>query len=171
VSGRQLGEADLMDHVAATLTASGLEPARLKLEITEHALIGDVAGARRLLDGVRALGVAWSLDDFGTGYSSLSALHQLGVNTLKVDRSFVSALGSGGSTGSVMVRAIISLAHALSMDVVAEGVETAEQAAELRALGCEYAQGFYFSPGVDTLAATRLIASQPWQGARHSVAS
>ena len=92
--------------------------------------------------------MTWSLDDFGTGYSSLSFLHQLQVNTVKVDRSFVSAIGADGS-GTAMVRAIVGLAHALGMDVVAEGVETAEQAAELRALGCEYAQGFYFSRAVD----------------------
>ncbi len=167
VSGRQLANRHLMTQIDTTLRAAGLAPSSLKLEITEHALIGDVAGASQLLDRARALGVAWSLDDFGTGYSSLSVLHQLRVNTVKVDRSFVSAIGANGS-GLAMVRGIVGLAHALGMDVVAEGVETAEQAAALRAMGCEYAQGFYFSPAVETAAAGRLIEAQPWQRVRQS---
>ena len=93
---------------------TGLPPGSLKLEITESAFIDDVPGAQHLLDRARALGVAWSLDDFGTGYSSLSFLHRLQVNTVKVDRSFVSAIGPEG-TGSAMVRAIVGLAHALGM--------------------------------------------------------
>src|SRR5688500_5363125 len=160
VSSRQLANTQLMSQIASTLRATGLSPASLKLEITENAFIGDVAGAQRLLDRARALGVAWSLDDFGTGYSSLSFLHRLQVNTVKVDRSFISAIGPDG-TGLAMVRGIIGLAHALGMDVVAEGVETAEQATALRSLGCEYAQGFYYSRAVDSAAAGRLIAAQP----------
>lgn len=165
VSAKQLADRNLMTQIDATLNNSGLLPGNLKLEITESALIGDVPGAQKLLDRARALGVTWSLDDFGTGYSSLSFLHQLRVNTVKVDRSFVSAIGPDG-TGTAMVRAIVGLAHALGMDVVAEGVETAEQAAELRALGCEYAQGYYFSRAVEHTAAGRMIESQPWQRER-----
>ncbi len=162
VSSKQLTGARLTSQIASILRDTGLMPGNLKLEITESAFIGDMAGAQALLDDARALGVAWSLDDFGTGYSSLSFLHRLQVNTVKVDRSFVSEIGNRG-TGSAMVRAIVGLAHTLGMDVVAEGVETAEQAAELRALGCEYAQGFYFSHAVDTAAARRLIEAQPWR--------
>ncbi len=162
VSAKQLADRELITRIDAELQRSGLLPGNLNLEITESALIGDVPGAQKLLERARALGVTWSLDDFGTGYSSLSFLHQLRVNTVKVDRSFVSAIGPDG-TGSAMVRAIVSLAHALGMEVVAEGVETAEQAAELRALGCEYAQGFYFSRAVDNAAAGRMIEAQPWQ--------
>ena len=165
VSAKQLADRELISRIDAELQISGLLPGNLNLEITESALIGDVPGAQKLLDRARALGVTWSLDDFGTGYSSLSFLHQLRVNTVKVDRSFVSAIGPHG-TGSAMVRAIVSLAHALGMEVVAEGVETAEQAAELRALGCEFAQGFYFSHAVDHTAAGRLIEAQPWQRVR-----
>ena len=165
VSAKQLADRELMTQIDNALIKSGLLPGNLKLEITESALIGDVPGAQRLLDRARALGVTWSLDDFGTGYSSLSFLSQLRVNTVKVDRSFVSAIGPDG-TGTAMVRAIVGLAHALGMDVVAEGVETAEQAAELRALGCEYAQGFYFSRAVDNAAAGRMIEAQPWQRQR-----
>jgi EAL domain-containing protein (putative c-di-GMP-specific phosphodiesterase class I) len=122
-----------------------------------------VPAALTTLNAARALGIGWSLDDFGTGYSSLSFLHRLQVETVKVDRSFVSEIGAGAKA-SEMVRAIVGLAHTLGMDVVAEGVETAEQAAALQSLGCEYAQGFYFSKAVDTGTAARLIESQPWQG-------
>jgi diguanylate cyclase (GGDEF)-like protein/PAS domain S-box-containing protein len=166
VSSKQLADKELMTQIASTLDITGLMPGCLKLEITENAFIGDVPGAQHLLDRARALGVAWSLDDFGTGYSSLSFLHRLQVNTVKVDRSFVSAIGGPNGTGLAMVRAIVGLAHALGMDVVAEGVETAEQAAELRALGCEFAQGFFFSRAVDNRAAGRLIEAQPWQRER-----
>ena len=161
VSSRQLADTGLMSEVSATLAATGLLASKLKLEITESGLIDDVPAAQVTLQDARNLGIGWSLDDFGTGYSSLSLLHRLQVDTVKVDRSFVSAMGGGN--GSEMVRAIVTLAHTLGMDVVAEGVETAEQAAELRALGCEYAQGFYFSKAVDYEAARDLIATQPWQ--------
>jgi diguanylate cyclase (GGDEF)-like protein/PAS domain S-box-containing protein len=162
VSSKQLAHAGLMKEIAATLQATGLTAASLKLEITESAFIHDVPAAQTTLDSARSLGIGWSLDDFGTGFSSLSFLHRLHVDTVKVDRSFVSEIGHGTS-GSEMVRAIVGLAHTLGMDVVAEGVETAEQADMLKALGCEYAQGYYFSRAVDTATAARMIASQPWQ--------
>jgi diguanylate cyclase (GGDEF)-like protein/PAS domain S-box-containing protein len=168
VSSLQLANAELMTQITATLTESGLTAGNLKLEITENAVIADVPAARRLLDRAKAIGVGWSLDDFGTGYSSLSFLHRLQVNTVKIDRSFVSAIGQDG-TGLAMVRAIVGLAHALGMDVVAEGVETAEQAAELRALECEYAQGFFYSKAVDTASASRMIEAQPWQRSREQL--
>ena len=112
------------------------------------------------------MGVEWSLDDFGTGYSSLSYLQRLHVDTVKIDRSFVSRMGLERN-GSEMVGAIVVLAHNLGMDVVAEGVETIEQVAQLQSLGCEYAQGFYFARAVDPATAEGLIASQPWRG-RHA---
>ena len=162
VSSQQLAAADLAHEISTTLRASGLTPGNLKLEITENAFVRDLPAAQVMMNRARAMGVAWSLDDFGTGYSSLSLLQRLHIDTLKVDRSFVSAIGPDGH-GAEMVRAIVGLAHTLGMDVVAEGVETAAQAAELRSLGCEYAQGFYFSRAVDTVAASRLIEAQPWQ--------
>ena len=165
ISSRQLADTELMTGIAATLLATGLTAGQLKLEITESSLIGDVPAAQGVLNHARSLGVGWSLDDFGTGYSSLSFLQRLQVDTVKVDRSFVSEMGGAGN-GSEMVRLIVGLAHALGMDVVAEGVETAQQADELRALGCEYAQGFYFSQAVDHATAGRLIESQPWQAAQ-----
>lgn len=162
VSSRQFAEANLMKEIAATLEKTGLSASNLKLEITESAFINDVPAAQITLNRARSMGVEWSLDDFGTGYSSLSYLHRLQVDTLKVDRSFISGIGTD-SNSSQMVSAIVALAHTLGMEVVAEGVETAEQYAQLKALGCEYAQGYYFSKPVDTAAADRLIASQPWR--------
>ena len=167
VSSRQFADTDLMQGITAVLKATGLTAANLKLEITESAFINDVSAAQATLNLARSMGIAWSLDDFGTGYSSLSYLHRLQVDTVKVDRSFVREIGNDG-TGCEMVRAIVGLAHTLGMDVVAEGVETAEQCSRLQELGCEYAQGFYFSQAVDTKTAGRLIASQPWQSSLSS---
>jgi diguanylate cyclase (GGDEF)-like protein/PAS domain S-box-containing protein len=161
VSSKQFADADLTGVIEAVLAESGLSPSSLKLEITESAFLGDIRSAQVTLRRLRTLGVAWSLDDFGTGYSSLSYLHRLHVDTVKVDRSFVSRIGL--DDGSEMVRAIAAIAHNMGMDVVAEGVETVEQLELLREIGCEYAQGFYFSRPVDTTTATGLIASSPWR--------
>jgi EAL domain-containing protein (putative c-di-GMP-specific phosphodiesterase class I) len=161
VSSQQFVSSDLAGEVEAVLRETGLHPSHLKLEITESVCIGDVRAAQATLTRLQAIGVEWSMDDFGTGYSSLSYLHQLHVNTVKVDRSFVSRIGAD-EAGAEMVRVIIALAHNLSMDVVAEGVEREEHLEHLRALGCEFAQGYHFSKPVDSDAAGRLIARQPW---------
>jgi diguanylate cyclase (GGDEF)-like protein/PAS domain S-box-containing protein len=162
VSSLQFTDPAFISEVESILQETQLAPSNLKLEITESAFIDDVCAAQVTLKRAQSLGIEWSLDDFGTGYSSLSHLDRLHVDTLKVDRSFVSRIHVD-RPGSEMVRAIVALAHNLGMDVVAEGVETAEQSEELYALGCEYAQGFYFSRPVDAMEAGRLIASQPWQ--------
>jgi diguanylate cyclase (GGDEF)-like protein/PAS domain S-box-containing protein len=167
VSSLQFADAGFLGEVETILRETGLAPSSLKLEITESAFINDVAAAQVTLSRAQSIGIEWSLDDFGTGYSSLSHLHRLHVDTLKVDRSFVSRIHVD-RPGSEMVRAIVALAHSLGMDVVAEGVETAEQLAQLVALGCECAQGFHFSKPVDALDTDRLIASQPWRGSTHS---
>jgi diguanylate cyclase (GGDEF)-like protein/PAS domain S-box-containing protein len=161
VSSRQFADIHLARHIERILEETGLAPASLKLEITESAFLGDIQTAQATLDEVQSMGIEWSLDDFGTGYSSLSHLHRLKVDTVKVDRSFVSRMGVDDG-GVEMVRAIVALAHSLGMDVVAEGVETRDQLARLQALDCEYAQGFYFSRPVDAAAAGLLIAAQPW---------
>jgi diguanylate cyclase (GGDEF)-like protein/PAS domain S-box-containing protein len=161
VSSQQFVSGDLAAEVEEILGETGLHPSHLKLEITESACIGDLRAAQATLTRLQAIGVEWSMDDFGTGYSSLSHLHQLHVNTVKVDRSFVSRIGAGDA-GAEMVRIIVALAHTLSMDVVAEGVEREEHLVHLRALGCEYAQGYHFSKPVDGDAAGHLIACQPW---------
>jgi diguanylate cyclase (GGDEF)-like protein len=162
VSSREFTNVNLLSQIASTLETAGLSAKNLKLEITESAFLNDVPAAKVTLDAARSMGIEWSLDDFGTGYSSLSYLHGLDVNTLKIDRSFVGGLGAAGNA-SEMIKAIVALAHTLNMDVVAEGVETAAQFAELQALGCEYAQGFFLSPPVDAVTAGGLIASQPWE--------
>jgi EAL domain-containing protein (putative c-di-GMP-specific phosphodiesterase class I) len=143
------------------LDETGLHPSCLKLEITESAFLGDFNRAQITLRRLQTLGVAWSLDDFGTGYSSLSYLHRLHVDTVKVDRSFVTRIGL--DDGSEMVRVIAEIAHNMGMDVVAEGVESADQLAWLRDIRCEYAQGFYFSKPVDEKTACGLIVSPPWR--------
>lgn len=114
--------------------------------------------ATRMLRQLRDIGVKLHIDDFGTGYSSLSYLHHFPVDVLKIDRSFVSRMGLGDGNFEI-VQTIVQLAHNLGMEVTAEGVETGEQLDLLRALSCEYAQGFYFSQAVDAESAQRMIAA------------
>jgi len=160
VSSRQFLDAQLPGIIADILETTGLSPANLKLEVTESVFIGDIPAARATVARLQSIGVEWSLDDFGTGYSSLSHLHQLKVDTVKVDRSFVSRMGDG-SDGTEMVRAIVELGHNLGMEVVAEGVETEAQLNGLRALGCHFCQGYLFSRPVEAAVASVLIATQP----------
>ncbi len=160
VSSRQFLDAGLANTIEEVLASTGLSASSLKLEVTESAFIGDVNAARATVERLQGIGIEWSLDDFGTGYSSLSHLHRLRLDTVKVDRSFVLRMGDGDE-GLEMVRAIVALGHNLGMDVVAEGVETEAQLTALRALGCEFCQGFLFSRPVDAAAAARLIAAQP----------
>jgi EAL domain-containing protein (putative c-di-GMP-specific phosphodiesterase class I) len=116
----------------------------------------------RLLQ-LKSTGIQLSIDDFGTGYSSLSYLYRLPIDTLKIDRSFVSRIGAQGEDSEI-VETIVALAHHLKLDVIAEGVETAEQLAQLQALGCEYGQGYYFSRPVDAETASDLI--ETWSESR-----
>ena len=170
VSSRQFADANFAEHLERVLRRTRLPTSCLKLEITESAFLRDLPAAQITLARVHALGVRWSLDDFGTGYSSLSYLHMLPVATLKVDRTFVNGLSAAGK-GTEMVRAIVTLSHNLGMDVVAEGVETPEQLSTLRRLGCEYAQGFYFSKPADSETAGLLIGAQPWKARGNAVCS
>jgi diguanylate cyclase (GGDEF)-like protein/PAS domain S-box-containing protein len=144
ISARQLLDAPLLDHVGAALAESGLEGPRLRLEVTETVIMENLGPATRLLNQLRNLHVHLLLDDFGTGYSSLGYLHDFHFDTLKIDRSFVSRSDQGGRQAEI-VRTIVGLARALSMEVVAEGVETGQQVAQLQQLGCDFAQGFFFS--------------------------
>ena len=144
LSARQITQRDLSGMVARTLRDTGLDPQCLCLEITESVILDDSDAAHRTLRALLSLGLGLVLDDFGTGYSSLAYLTRLPIDGLKIDRSFVEKLGSGeGSTA--IVTAIVRMAEALSMEVTAEGVETARQVEELRRLGCLRAQGFYFA--------------------------
>jgi EAL domain-containing protein (putative c-di-GMP-specific phosphodiesterase class I) len=149
-----------VDDVAEILEETGIDPGSVELEITESVLMDDVDMSEETLGRLRTLGVKLVVDDFGTGYSSLSYLRRFPVDLLKVDRSFVDGLGTDPSD-SAIVTAIITLAHTLGLEAVAEGVETAHQLDELRRLGCDQAQGFYFArpAGGDDIG--ELLASQP----------
>jgi EAL domain-containing protein (putative c-di-GMP-specific phosphodiesterase class I) len=142
LSAVELRDRNLTDRVRATLDRTGLDPRRLVFEITETLLLDDADTVRNTLAELRDIGVRFALDDFGTGYSSLSYLHTLPLDMLKVAKSFVDGLGRGGREAS-FVRMIIELARTLGMTVIAEGIETAEQANALAALRCEYGQGFH----------------------------
>lgn len=168
VSTRQLGHADFVDSVAAALARTGLDPARLVLEITESVLVDDAAKAETVLRDLKALGVRLALDDFGTGHSSLVYLLRFPIDVLKVDRSFVHEMTSTGD-GSTIVGSVISLAHGLGMTVVAEGVETAEHLEALARLGCDYAQGFHLAHPEPPSVVSDLLdaaAAAPASGAR-----
>ncbi len=151
LAARQLAEANLVERVRLVLEETGLDPRLLDLELTESALVAQGEAAAARLTALRALGVRISMDDFGTGYSSLAYLRRFPLDTLKVDRAFVMGLGGAdrhARQNGAVVRAIISMAHALELKVVAEGVETAAQREMLRHLGCDFMQGFLFSPPV-----------------------
>ncbi len=143
-----------------TLKTTGLDGRNLKLEITESVAMKDIESIIALLLRLKALNLRLSIDDFGTGYSSLSYLHRFLVDTLKVDRSFVSPMGDTGEDAAI-VQTIVMLSHNLGMDVVAEGVETAAQRAKIQTLNCEYGQGYFFSKPLDSEAAAALLAAQP----------
>lgn len=156
VSCRQFVKDGLVEHVAAVLAETGLDPAGLKLEITESVLMHDPRHTARELSRLKALGVKIAIDDFGTGYSSLSYLRQLPIDHLKIDRSFISGEADSGESQEI-VKSIISLARSLGLTVVAEGVERADQLERLRRADCDKAQGFMFSRPVGREDAARLI--------------
>lgn len=144
MSGKQFAQADLADSVAGVLTETGIAAHHLNLEITETVLMGNEAMVLENLRRLHELGVKISIDDFGTGYSSLSYLHSFPVDVLKIDRSFTSRLDSQ-NRNSAIVNTIVVLAETLGIKTVAEGIETAEQATQLRKLNCLYGQGYLFS--------------------------
>jgi len=156
LSIKQFMQPNLVENIDALLTELNIPPRSLKLEITESTVMEDPTAAVEMLNQLKALGVRLAIDDFGTGYSSLSYLHRFPLDTLKIDRSFISGT-SEGINGMEIARTVMPLAKNLSMDVVAEGVETAEQADELRGLKCKYAQGYYFSRPVSPKEAEALI--------------
>jgi diguanylate cyclase (GGDEF)-like protein len=145
LSASQLLAPDLLRAVSATLTSSGIPASAVHLEITESVVMDDVERSIATLDSLRSSGVALAVDDFGTGYSSLSYLKQLPVTTLKIDRSFVDGLGGDGRRDPSIVDAVVSLARALRLGVVAEGVETRGQLGALQRLGADRAQGYLWA--------------------------
>jgi diguanylate cyclase (GGDEF)-like protein/PAS domain S-box-containing protein len=144
LSARQVTNRELAASIEEILAGTGLDPVHLRLEITESALVEESATARGTLEALSGTGVGLVLDDFGTGYSSLAYLNRFPFDALKIDRSFVDALGVEQERTAI-VEAIIGMARALSLDVIAEGVENEAQLSELRRLGCDYAQGHLFS--------------------------
>jgi diguanylate cyclase (GGDEF)-like protein len=157
LSGRQFSQSNLVEQIEEILEVTNLNAQSLKLEITESMVMDDVEEAIVLLNRLKALGVRLSMDDFGTGFSSFNYLHRFPMDTLKVDRSFVSNM-SKSVKNQAIVTTIITLAHQLEMDVVAEGIETETEMEILQALNCEYGQGYFFSKPVDSKQATILIA-------------
>ncbi len=156
LSAKQFLQTDLAEQVVEALESSGLPSRCLKLEITESYLIENSDKAVKVMNRLRDIGVELSLDDFGTGYSSLSYLHRLPVNSLKIDRSFISQMSESEEHGEI-VRTIVRLAQNLKMDVIAEGIETAEQLDQLNELNCGFGQGYLFARPMDAEMAEEFI--------------
>jgi PAS domain S-box-containing protein len=159
LSVRQFRDTHLVEEIRRILDETGILPSTLQFEVTESVLIEDPEEALTIVETLRAMGVGIKIDDFGTGYSSLSYLHRLPFDCLKIDRTFIDAMNRD-HTAFEIVRAILSLADSLGLNVVAEGVEHRSQAEELRNLGCKYAQGYLFAPPLTTDSATRMLSSQ-----------
>jgi len=158
LSVKQFNEPGLVENIATLLEESQLPPRCLKLEITESVFTDNIEAAVKLLTQLRNLGVQLSIDDFGTGYSSLSYLQRFPIDTLKIDRSFVTQMMENEENLAI-VRTIVALAQNLGMDVVAEGVETEDQLRLLRKLECENGQGFLFSTPLGGRQLEQFIAS------------
>ena len=156
LSARQVAHRDLPSTIEEVISLTGIDPVHLVLEITESVLVEESATAIASLEALNELGVRLVLDDFGTGYSSLAYLNRFPFHALKIDRSFVDALGMEQERTAI-VQAIIGMARALSLDVIAEGVENEVQLAELSRLGCDYAQGHLFHAAMPSSEVTRLI--------------
>ena len=158
VSARQLVDPSLADRIAAQIAECGFDPRSSILEITESAMLTDNDATVHNLTALRALGVRIALDDFGTGYSSFSHLDRLQIDIVKIDKSFVQALGTSDDRRG-LAAAIVQLARTLGYQVIAEGVEQADQAESLRALGCGLAQGYHFCKPLDAKATGLLLGS------------
>jgi diguanylate cyclase (GGDEF)-like protein len=163
VSTCQLAQPDYAESVTRILARTGIPPSQVCLEITEAALMDDVVSAWSTLRRLKGLGVQLAIDDFGTGYSSLSYLKSFALDVLKVDQSFVRGLGQSVEDTAI-VGAVVTLADALGLDVVAEGVETPDQLAALEAMGCGYVQGYYFARPEPPEVIERLLAAAPVLG-------
>jgi diguanylate cyclase (GGDEF)-like protein len=162
LSGKQFSQKNLVERVQDIVTISGIDPQDLKLEITESVVMQDVDMAIDILEQLKALDIKLGIDDFGTGYSSLSYLNRFPTNTLKVDKSFVGKMEAiANGTNIAIVKTIITLAHVLGMDVIAEGIETVEQLNKLKTLGCEHGQGYFFAKPLPVDQATALLTEQP----------
>lgn len=160
IAGKQIREPNFLEQIERVLAETGLDGSYLQLEITESTLIEHAQETIHALLEIRSKKIQLSIDDFGQGYSSLSYLHRFPINILKIDRSFVSDMHSNTENYEI-IRTITTLAHTLGMDVVAEGAETTEQLSILRALGCEFGQGYLFSRPLNCASATALMSANP----------
>lgn len=157
VSSRQLFRQDLIQEIRHILGRQIVPKGSLRLEVTESLVMENPEQATEILGQLRSAGAELALDDFGAGYSSLSYLQRFPFDTIKIDKSLVQASGSGDNAGSVIVRSMVALAHELGKKVVAEGVETPDDVAYLRSIGCEYAQGFYYGAAVSDKEVMQLL--------------
>ena len=156
ISVTHFADSGLVDQIRNIIDDTGIRPCALKLEITESAVVGNAENAIETLNRIKDTGVAISIDDFGTGYSSLSYLHRFPINYLKIDRSFVAAMGDGNENREI-VRTIIALARSLKLEIIAEGIETTEHFRKLRRLGCQFGQGYLFSRPVPISEIERML--------------
>ena len=162
LSGKQFSEPDLSDYIRSVLQQTGLDGECLRVEITESVVMENVELARVTLRQLRQLGVHVDMDDFGTGYSSLGVLHSFPLNKLKIDRSFVDSIVDEADRTEVVL-AIVAMAHGLHLEVIAEGVESIDQLAKLRRMGCDYGQGYFFARPLAPIGIEALIqANQIW---------
>jgi len=163
LSAKQFLQPNLVEDIRKLLIELALPPEALKLEITESTVMADPSAAVEMLQQIKSLGIHLAIDDFGTGYSSLSYLHRFPLDTLKIDRSFISGMGDDGE-GMEIARTILPMANNLRLDVVAEGVETIQQVALLKKLHCKYGQGYYFSRPLSAEGTAALLAGDlTWQ--------
>ncbi|NJL82465.1 MAG: EAL domain-containing protein [Chloroflexaceae bacterium] len=155
LSGLQLAQPELASNIEQVLRESGLEPSYLQLEVTEGAIAEQMSLGSQSLRYLQKLGIQIAIDDFGTGHSSLARLQGFPVNKLKLDRSFITALDEKAQSWQ-FVSAILNFARSLGLAAIAEGIETLEQERQLKALGCEYIQGYLYSPPVEAAAMGQL---------------
>ncbi|PSB13297.1 GGDEF domain-containing response regulator, partial [filamentous cyanobacterium CCP2] len=160
LSVRQFAQPDLIQQIERVLASTAINPANLKLEITESVIMESTSHIFQTLQRLRERQICLSIDDFGTGYSSLSYLHAFPVDSLKIDRSFVQRLEETSSDMG-LIPAITSIANTLNITVVAEGIETAHQLCKLRMLNCNFGQGYFFSQPLPAQPATELLLSNP----------
>lgn len=162
ISKRQIAQPDIVKNLEQVFEETGIEPTSVKLEITESVIMDDRNGITPVLDSIRSLGVQLAMDDFGTGHSSLSCLHRFPIDVLKIDREFIMNMEQRIEYSAV-IQAIITLAQTLNISVVAEGLETADQVAQLQALECNHAQGYFFAKPMNSAEAGEYIrdANQP----------
>jgi predicted signal transduction protein with EAL and GGDEF domain len=160
ISGRQIAQPDLVPQIRNIIGQTGIDPATVRLELTESTTMANAERTINVLQQLRSLGVRISIDDFGTGYSSLSYLHRFPLDILKIDRSFIQQIDKVDE-GLQIIRTILSLGRNLNMEVVAEGVETGKHVAALRSLGCEFGQGYHFSKPLSRVDFEALLGAVP----------